>query len=351
MSVRKYVAKDIVERIAIKKYRENGLGITFEDIERECSVNKRKGQRKLKYLHKRNALFTANDLILEGINDLQNTSPQRYFPICIKSKIVEDLIKRKNVPVDPTGVNHSSSPFSSFAALNNTDQIILQTLEGHILRLLPASPSFIHNIHLNLTMISECYGELSVPTTSGNKGKKSTHIFSKSRVDYTFYPSGTVNIEVSCSNHPFKLQTEEDRSRMLVFFGQLRQVLISILMDTHERIVPDVLEWEITQCDLNKDTKVSDWFQLIEYKVQVKHLDHLFRIYIKSMGEETVARVEESLHPKKSAIETIHNIFNPIEKVEKQIAVLSTKISAVYDMVSKLGGVLASNHKLDDLVR
>ena len=86
--------------------------------------------------------------------------------------------------------------------------------------------------------------------------------FGTSRVDYTFYPSGTVNIEVSCSNHPFRLQTEEDRSRILVFFGQLRQVLISILMDSHERIVPDVLEWEITQCDINKDIKVSDWFQL-----------------------------------------------------------------------------------------
>jgi hypothetical protein len=68
--------------------------------------------------------------------------------------------------------------------------------------------------------------------------------------------------------------------------------------------------------------------------IQIKHLDHLFRIYIKSMGKETVSRVEESLHPKKSAIETINDIFNPMEKVERQIAEfrdeLNRKLSAIY---------------------
>ena len=54
------------------------------------------------------------------------------------------------------------------------------------------------------------------------------------------------------------------------------------------------------------------------------------------MGKETVCRVEESLRPKISALEAINNIFNPMEKVEEQNAALNTKISAVYDIVSKL---------------
>ena len=54
------------------------------------------------------------------------------------------------------------------------------------------------------------------------------------------------------------------------------------------------------------------------------------------MGKETVCRVEESQHPKKSALETINDIFNPMEKFEKQIAALNTKISAVYDILSNL---------------
>ena len=38
--IRRYISKDNLERIAIEKYKNNGLGITFEDIEREFSLNK-----------------------------------------------------------------------------------------------------------------------------------------------------------------------------------------------------------------------------------------------------------------------------------------------------------------------
>jgi hypothetical protein len=149
--------------------------------------------------------------------------------------MIEGLSKRKNVRVNPTGANHSSSPFSS-PGLNNTDQIISQTLEGYILPLLPTTPSHIHNIHLKLSVTPQCYEELSLRTIPDNKGKKTTVVIGKSKVFFffTFYPNGTANIEVMCSNHPFRLHTEEDRSRLLVFFGQIRQVLISILSDSRE---------------------------------------------------------------------------------------------------------------------
>ena len=110
--------------------------------------------------------------------------------------------------------------------------------------------------------------------------------------------------------------------------------LIILLSDERERIVPEIMDWHITECDINKDIKLSHLLHYSAIKIQVKYLDHLFRIYIKSMGKETVCRVEESLHP--SVLETINDIFNPMEKVEKQIAVLNTKLSAVYDIVSKL---------------
>jgi len=319
MSTRKYVPKHNVEKIAIDKYRENGLGITIGDIEREFSVNKTKAQRKLKYFHERKVLLTANDFILEGINVLENKNPQQYFPTCIKAEIIEDLSKRKNVLVKPTGVNQSSTPLSSLIS-DTSDQIVLQTLEGHILHLLPTSPSYIHNIHLKLSIIPECYAELELTTISGNKGKKTTEIIGKSKVDYTFYPNGTVNVEVMCSNHPFRLHTEEDRSHLLIFFGQLRERLITILMDSHERIVPNVLEWELTECDINKDVKVSGSFHYTGLKIQVKHMDHLFSIYIKSMGNDTVYRVEERKHPHKPAVDFINDVFNPIEKFEKLVS-------------------------------
>jgi hypothetical protein len=141
----------------------------------------------------------------------------------------------------PTGVNHSLIPFSSASALNTTDQIVLQTLEDHILPLIPAAPSYIHNIHLKLNITPQCYLELDLPITHRNKGKKYAKVIGTSRIAYTFYPNGTVNIEVRCSNNPFRLQTEEDRSSLLVFFGQIKQELISILSDSRERIVPNVM--------------------------------------------------------------------------------------------------------------
>jgi hypothetical protein len=48
LSIRRYISKYIIERIAIEKYQKNGLGITFGDIETEMSLNKAKAQRTLK---------------------------------------------------------------------------------------------------------------------------------------------------------------------------------------------------------------------------------------------------------------------------------------------------------------
>jgi hypothetical protein len=73
LSLRKYKTQDAVEKIAIEKYQKYGPGITIEDIERNFSVNKNKAERTLKHFHERKVLFTANDLILEGITVLKKS--------------------------------------------------------------------------------------------------------------------------------------------------------------------------------------------------------------------------------------------------------------------------------------
>jgi hypothetical protein len=237
----------------------------------------------------------------------------------MRSEIIKNELD-KNTPIDPTGVTYSSNPYSSNPhSSNSLDQLTLQTLEGHVLPLLSAAPLFIHNIHLKLKIAPECYAELKLPIIHGNGGKKHSEVIGTSRADYTFYPNGTVNVEIRCSNHPLKLHTEGDHSRLLVFFGQLRQALISFLMDSHGRLVPEIMHWELTECDINKDIKVSHWFHYVGSKIQVKHLDHLFCLYIKSMGEDTVYRVEERKHPKKNAIEAINDIFNPSRNKDSSI--------------------------------
>jgi hypothetical protein len=49
-------------------------------------------------------------------------------------------------------------------------------------------------------------------------------------------------------------------------------------------------------------------------------MEHLFRVYIKKIGEDSFCRVEETKHLKKSVIEAIHDIFNPYERIGRQIA-------------------------------
>jgi hypothetical protein len=290
------------------------------------AIHKRHAQDVLKYHFRKGDIFTLKD-----------KRPQQYYPTNIKSEVIEKTAK--NTLIDPTGVgillstspsSSSKSPLSQFLQYT-----VVHTLEGYVLPLLQQAPLFIHNMHFKTKVLPECYSELDLPSYKRNKGEYHTEIIGKSRVDYVFYRSGTVDIYASCSNNPYKLETEEDRFRIIEFFGQIRSGLINLLNDKHERIVDDVLEWELTECDINKDIKVSDLLHFSAIKVQVKHIDHLFSIYIKSMGKDTVCRVEERKHPNQSAIDFINDVFNPFERVEKQVAENTKKVDKLTDLLEK----------------
>jgi hypothetical protein len=269
----------------------------------------------LKYHLRKGTLFTLID-----------KRPQQYYPTSIKSEIIQNL--GKNTPIHPTGVAmllslplplSSSSLSSSLLPHSRSplEYMALHTLEGYVLPLLPKAPLFIHNMHFKTKVSPECYAELNLPSYKNNYGKYHTEVIGNTHVDYVFYASGIVNVDTKCSMNPYKLETEEDRSRIIAFFGQIRDRLIVLLCDKHERLVPDIMDWHITEADINKDIKVSELFHFSAIKVQVRHLDHLFRIYIKSMGKDTVCRIEENKHPeKKPAIEFISDVFNTPERFD-----------------------------------
>ena len=315
----RYLSSHQITEIAIEKYKtKGGRGITYTDLlDSRIGLHKRQAQDMLKYHLRKGTLFT-----------LEDRRPQQYYPTEIRSEIKEKKLQ-KNTPICPSGVAISNTPISRGPLTNCLQPVILETLEGYILPLLPAAPLFIHNLHFKTRVNSDCYSELNLPCYKQNNGKSHQEIIGKSLVTYVFYKSGTVEILVLCSNNPYKLETEEDRSRILAFFGQLRSGLIGVLCDKHERIVPDILEWELTECDINKDVKVSDLLHFTAIKIQVKHLDHLFRIYIKAMGKDTVCRVEENKHPKKRAVEFINDVFNFQEKVEDYLREYDKKLDEI----------------------
>jgi len=317
---RNYISAEVMTELAISQYRRRrGKGITWNDlIEKGLTMHKHQAQDTLKYHLRNETLFTVGD-----------KRPQQYYPSAIKSEIMENL--QKNTPLDPIGVvffpNHP--PISKNPLTNCMGTVILQTLEGYVLPLLPKAPLFIHNIHFKIKITPECYAELDLSKYRRNAGKFTSSIIGNIAVDYVFYANGTVNIYTECSRNPFRLQTEQDRSRLLVFFGQLRGNLVNFLKDPHERLVPDIMEWQITECDINKDVKVSDFLHFSATKVQVRHLDHLFIIYVKSIGKDTMCRVEERKHPaKKPAVEFINDTFNPYEQIEKHLRKIESKIDA-----------------------
>jgi hypothetical protein len=219
------------------------------------------------------------------------------------------------------------------------------TYTGYVLPLLPSTPLHIHKIQFRLKISPECYKELSLPKCKGNNGKQHEEIIGKVRVSYYFYSNGTVMVFTESSNSPSRLEDEVDRSRLLAFFGQIRDRLITILADRHERIVPGILEWELTQCDINKDIKVGEGLQYAGIKVQVKHFDQLFRVYIKSVGKDTACRVEQSLSPKKPAIQALNEILNKNTQHQQQSSSSystycqddnARKITEIYDIVKSL---------------
>jgi hypothetical protein len=105
-----------------------------------------------------------------------------------------------------------------------------------------------------------------------------------------------------------------------------------------------IVDKQIQEPDINKDIKVSDLFHFSAIKIQVKHLDHLFRIYIKSTGKDTVCRIEETKRlTQTSAIEAINQIFNPIERFEKWIIDHDKKLSEICDKLDK-SVIISSMH-------
>jgi len=321
-------------------------GITYQDLIRSgLSHSQKHAQNTLKRSLQKGIIFT-----------IEQHKPQQYYATCIKSEIIKHKMMG-NAPVRVSGpnLNLSNNFLSGTPICRNTafnDSLSIQTLEEYVLPLLSSTPLYIHKMQLKLKVLPEYYHEISNPSNTWNKGKRHEEIIGNTIATYQFYSNGIVMISVGSSNKPFKVENEVDRSRLMAFFGQVRDRLILFLMDKRERAVPDIMQWELPQFDLNKDVKVSDWMQVTGIKMQIKHLDHLFRIYIKSMEKDTVCRVEESTSnnkPNNSILDTINKIFNPTERLEK---ICSDIIKKQDLLLSKVGGSFKNiqNNSTDEVM-
>jgi hypothetical protein len=315
-NTRRYTRVQEVDALAVKKYKINGRGITFQDlISSGLAKHKSQAQNTLKRCLGRKILFAPC-----------NHKPQQYFPTSLMSEILGARLS-KNAPIKVTGVPLLQSTCSS-----TKDAVVMQTLEGFVLPLLSNVPVNIHKLQLMTRIASEYYHEIALTPSRWNSAKEHQEIVGTAFVKYIFYVNGTVMALIESSNNPFKLENDADLSRLIAFLGQVRDRLVIFLQDRHERIVPEIMRWELKQCDINRDVRVTDWLQLTALKIQLRHAFHLFRVYIKSKGKDTVCRVEESINfpHNRSVVEAINAIFNPTERLEKQILELDKKIGLYF---------------------
>jgi hypothetical protein len=224
-------------------------------------------------------------------------------------------------PMDPTGVVRNGTGNSISNSLTDyqvyADSIITQTLEGFVLPLLPTVPLHMHNIHLKCEILDDStaiYQSLQLPSYKRNIGKYQVLNIDNIPVSYVFYPNGTIDIYTKNSEKPFRLQKEEDRVNLIAFIRRIKDNL------PYSIAVPDIDQWEFTECDINRDVRVSGLLHISCVKVQVKHMDHLFRVYIKKIGNDTFCRVEETKNLKMPVIEAINHILNPYDKIERQLS-------------------------------
>ena len=270
-------------------------------------------------------------------------SGQRYY-------IIKGLgfLKSKRL-YHPSGVPSkqpvSSASYEDLSDIKNNklNQNIRQTLLGYVLPLLPTSSLYIHNLHLHLKISSEIYHLISTAKIQDkNSGKQYSTMIWKAKVIYTFYPKGTVNIEVKCSDRPFRIETSDDYNDLLLFFNSLRETLFKFLRDIQDiriAVVSLVEDWYLTEYDINKDIKLDDQsLHIAAVKIQIKYHLHLFRIYIKSIGKNKFCRIEENRKQKnKNPIEVINEIFSPFEKIEKEIVQNSHILSGLQKRLQMVG--------------
>jgi hypothetical protein len=104
------------------------------------------------------------------------------------------------------------------------------------------------------------------------------------------------------------------------------------LKDPHERTFPPLNEWILIGWDSNKDIPVTDIVQLSAPNIQLKEASMVFRLYIKSLGDKAVYRVEESVKMRSSVVNALHTIIGTVQSQGYTKYVLDREMNLLTDV-------------------
>ncbi|MEP6576117.1 MAG: hypothetical protein ABJB85_06805 [Nitrososphaerota archaeon] len=138
---RKYITHQKVSLLAKEKLI---TGITYAEVMFKFLCSKKQAQRKLKNAHFDHVLFTAQDLISQGLKlppSFRNKRPQRYYAAASRADIIEKLNEQyKNVLLQTTYTQYSGDPMSSCLESQKASTFL------EFLQLLPDSVRYIHKM-------------------------------------------------------------------------------------------------------------------------------------------------------------------------------------------------------------
>ena len=299
---RRYVKRHQVKELAEKRYVENGMGITFEDIMARFGVSKPKAQRKLKHFVGERLLFTAEDIKKEGIaiKGIKRERPQRYYLTELKTRIIES---RKNNAQKDTTVDMVSE--TGIQKAHNFRELLTQ-LTLYLL--------YIHKLQIWTSIPPENY-ELIGWSHKGT-AKAITERIGVHTVEFHIHPNGSVMVYVSCSNRPFRLYEEQDVLDILFFLGRVEDRLRYHLSDARDNVIPPVRRWILKACDVGKDVEIYSVAQITLPDIQIPLFEKTLRGYVKPMGDKVFYRVEYSLTPNKPIEEALETLRKDV-KIDK----------------------------------
>jgi len=323
---RKQIAAAVLN-LAIKKYNKSHQGIDFTDLE-QLGCKKRIAQSILKRLCMDTWDKKRQKQPPMLFRSLKRGCPQTYYPASVKADVIEYMKKMKMVPTDPTEIttslitpfSKSRSPLSSVIESGKANSFL------EALLLIAYQPPYIHNIHLEVDIDANEYEHIIGKEESRCRAKERSErvgrVMGLPNVNFMIYPKGKAMVYVKCSEHPFRLETENDVSYLFSFLGQVRDRMVVWLHDVRETIVPSIMEWHLLQCDINRDLELTSKAQITLPDIQLTYADRVFRLYVKSLHDKAVYRAEEMINPKQILPEALECILNPNKSLHEKLDAL-----------------------------
>lgn len=292
-------------------------GTDFANLESEFDITKDKAQRILKRGKEKRLFFTP-----------RRKNPQQYYSESQHFEVI-DLINNQNYVLNgTTGTGHFNSPLS-YAIEQQKAANFLQTLlfakdisrQINKIELEPV-------IDKKKMLEKDYYHMISTKEWPQNKGKVLEEFIDERKIEFIHYRNGKIMISISCSERPFGIETEEDILNLFSFFGQVRDRLEYQISDPRGRLVGQIGNWTLKQCEINKDVPITDKAQVTLPDIQLSTAHRVFRLYVKNLGGQAHYRIEELLQVNQP-LQLLESILNPYGAIEKKIDTLTTKVESL----------------------